>query len=247
MARIHRIASPENDSERKPSPSCRGCFQTITSFITIPGGVTAGGGLPYEYDIAIATDHALWRGGERLPRKNQRRRPPLGLQNGRSVPSPIALANKKTKILAGELRRKMHGKQVWVDTVILLTDERASRQAARPAGPPSSTSTMPEAILRIPTTSPTEPRISKISTTTLRSSSVGTTRPRKRIEIAGLYDVVERISQNEERTIFLGKHRYIKTRPETILKVFHFDMYSSERTKKQEIEEIFHDQMHRGF
>jgi hypothetical protein len=47
-------------------------------------------------------------------------------ENGGVFPSPIPLANKKTKILAGKLRQHSHRlEDVFVDTLILLTEDKA--------------------------------------------------------------------------------------------------------------------------
>ena len=222
MARIHRIASPENDSERKAiselSRLLPDHYQLYHNF-----EVTAGGGLPYEYDLAIATDHALWhvevKGYHGKINGDAHR---WVFQNGRSVPSPIALANKKTKILASELRRKIHGQKIWVDTVILLTDERARANLRDPQAHRVIHIEDARSYFADPNSLPHRTQKIKHLHPDITEFFMGVTRPRKRIEVIGLYDVVERISQNEERTVFLGKHRYIKTRPETILKVFHF-------------------------
>ena len=136
--------------------------------------------------------------------------------------------NKKTKILASELRRKIHGQKIWVDTVILLTDERARANLRDPQAHRVIHIEDARSYFADPNNLPHRTQKIKHLHHDITEFFMGVTRPRKRIEVIGLYDVVERISQNEERTVFLGKHRYIKTRPETILKVFHFDMYSSE-------------------
>jgi hypothetical protein len=58
-------------------------------------------------------------------------------ENGGVYPSPIPLANKKTKILAGKLKQYSHRLDaVFVETLILLTEDRAraSSTTTRPDG-----------------------------------------------------------------------------------------------------------------
>ena len=66
-------------------------------------------------------------------------------------------------------------------------------------------------------------------------------RPSKKVSRIGLYDVIEKINQNEQKAVYIAAHRYIKTRPKTILKVFHFDVYASPEEKQRQIDAIFHD------
>ena len=127
MAKIHRIGAPENDSETK---AIRALAEVLPERFMIFHNfeLTTGRGLPYEYDIAVVGDFAVWHvevkgyhgriKGDRLQ---------WVFENGYVQPSPIPLANKKSKVLAGKLaqHRKALNK-VWVDTTILLTDDYAS-------------------------------------------------------------------------------------------------------------------------
>jgi serine/threonine-protein kinase len=92
-----------------------------------------------------------------------------------------------------------------------------------------------------------EPRRVPVSTGDLRPlhdricAALFESRPGRKVQRIGLYDVVDRIGQSETRTVFLAKHRHIRTRPLTILKVFHFDVGASASEKERQIESIFHD------
>src|SRR4029077_16735304 len=126
MAIIYRIGTPENDSEvraikrfAKDLPSDYYVFHNFE--------VTTGRGLPYEYDIAVLSPHALYhlegKGYRGMIRGN-----PLQwvFENGSVYPSPIPLANKKSKVLAGKLRQYSRRlDEVFVETLILLTDDKA--------------------------------------------------------------------------------------------------------------------------
>ena len=242
MAIIRRIGIPENDSE---SRAIRRLGKGLTDdFIVFHNfELTTGRGLPYEYDIAVLAPHALYhvevKGYQGDIRGNVQQ---WVFENGSVYPSPIPLANKKTKVLANKLRQYSRRLNVvFVDTLILLTDDRArvrikDDQAGRVLH-------LREALKRLDdpqqlpvTTGDLTPLYSMIS----EALSVnGPANPVKRI---GLYDIIEKIDQDDRFTIFLTKHRFIETQPKTILKVYHFDVYATEEEKQYRIREIFHGQ-----
>ncbi len=135
MAIIHRIGIPENDSEMKAIKRL-GKKLPDDYFVFHNFELTTGRGLPYEYDIAVLSPHALYH----LEVKGYRgaiRGNPLQwvFENGSVYPSPIPLANKKSKVLAGKLRQ--HPRRlddVFVETLILLTDDQGAHQAQRRSG-----------------------------------------------------------------------------------------------------------------
>ena len=59
MAIIHRIGTPENDSEAKAIKRL-GKHLPDDYFVFHNFELTTGRGLPYEYDIAVLTPHALY-------------------------------------------------------------------------------------------------------------------------------------------------------------------------------------------
>jgi serine/threonine protein kinase len=69
-----------------------------------------------------------------------------------------------------------------------------------------------------------------------------TTRPAQKVKQIGLYDIVEKLGQDDRFTTFLAKHRFIHTQPVTVLKVFHLDVYASADEKQYRGREIFHGQ-----
>src|SRR5262245_3963156 len=242
MAIIHRIGTPENDSETraikrlaKVSPDDYFVFHNFE--------VTTGHGLPYEYDIAVLTPHALYH-VEVKGYHGEIRGNPLQwvFENGGVYPSPIPLANKKTKILAGKLKQysqRLDG--VFVDTLILLTEDRArvklnDDQAGRVVH-------LRDAVDRL-----SNPKYLPVSTGNVAAlhnmvcEALFTTRPAQRVQQIGLYDIVEKLDQDDRFTTFLGRHRFIHTQPVTVLKVYHFDVYASAAEKEYRLREIFHAQ-----
>ena len=216
MAIIHRIGTPENDSEAKAIKRL-GKDLPDDYFVFHNFEVTTGRGLPYEYDIAVLTPHALYhvevKGYHGAIRGN-----PLQwvFENGGVYPSPIPLANKKSKVLAGKLRQYSHRlDEVFVETLILLTDDHAriklnDDQAGRVVH-------LNDAIDRL-----SEPRYLPVSTGNVTAladmvcEALFTTRPAKKVQQIGLYDIVEKLDQDDRFTVFLAKHRFIQTQPLTV-------------------------------
>lgn len=242
MATVHRIGQPENDSELK---AIRTLSRTLPDnyYIFHNFELVTGRGLPYEYDLAIVGDYAVWhvevKGYRGFIRGNQHQ---WQLENGGVQPSPIPLANKKTKILASKLRQgSSRLEDTWVDTCILLTDDNAKvrlkdEQASRVI------------LLRQAPDYLTDPGRLPVATRPIEHlqnqicEKLFDMRPCQKVKRIGLYDVIERINQHDNRTVFLARHRYCRTRPKTILKVFHFDVYSSKEERERQIQAIFHYQ-----
>jgi hypothetical protein len=190
MAIIHRIGVPENDSESRAiqrlSKELPGDFFVFHNF-----ELTTGRGLPYEYDIAVLPPHALYhlevKGYRGEIHGNQQQ---WVFENGGVYPSPIPLANKKSKVLADKLRRySPRLDEVFVETLILLTDDRArvkikDDQADRIIH-------LREALKRL-----SDPQQLPVSTRNLEplydmvSEAMFTTKPAARVRQIGLYDIV---------------------------------------------------------
>jgi Protein kinase domain/Nuclease-related domain len=242
MAIIHRIGIPENDSETKAIKRL-GKKLPDGYFVFHNFEVTTGRGLPYEYDIAVLSPHALYhlevKGYRGAIRGNQLQ---WVFENGSVYPSPIPLANKKSKVLAGKLRQYSRRlDDVFVDTLIVLTDDQASiklkdDQASRVVH-------LNEVIERL-----CEPRWLPVSTGNITGLHEGvcealfSMRPSQRTKQIGLYDVIEKLGQDDRFTVFLAKHRFIQTQPLTYLKVYHFDVYATPEEKQYRLREIFHGQ-----
>jgi hypothetical protein len=161
-------------------------------------------------------------------------------ENGGVFPSPIPLANKKTKILAGKLRQYSHRLDgVFVETLILLTEDRA--RAKLNDDQASRVVHLHDAIERL-----CDPKYLPVSTGNVSAladmvcEALFTTRPAKKVQQIGLYKIVEKLDQDDRFTVFLARHRFIQTQPLTVLKVYHLDVYASAEEKQYRIREIFH-------
>jgi serine/threonine protein kinase len=242
MATIHRIGAPENDSEARAIKRF-GKDLPDDYFVFHNFELTTGRGLPYEYDIVVLTPHALYH-LEVKGYHGEIRGNPLQwtFENGGVYPSPIPLANKKTKILAGKLRQHSHRlDEVFVETLILLTEDHARAklnddQAGRVVH-------LRDAINRL-----CDPKYLPVSTGNVSvlhdmiCEALFTTRPAKKVKQIGLYDIVNKLDQDDRFTVFLGRHRFIQTQPLVVLKVYHLDVYATADEKQYRIREIFHSQ-----
>jgi Protein kinase domain/Nuclease-related domain len=242
MAIIHRIGMPDNDSETKAIKQL-GKNLPDDYFVFHNFELTTGRGLPYEYDIAVLSPHALYhlevKGYHGAIRGN-----PLQwvFENGSVYPSPIPLANKKSKVLAGKLRQYSRRlDDVFVETLILLTDDHAriklnDDQAGRVIH-------LKDAMDRL-----CDPRWLPVSAGNITRvhetvcEALFTTRPSQRTRQIGLYDVIEKLGQDDRFTVFLARHRFIQTQPLSYLKVYHFDVYATPQEKRYRLREVFHGQ-----
>lgn len=240
MARVHRIGEPDQHETKaivelgKKLPDDFFVFHNFE--------LTTGRGLPYEYDLCVVAPFAVWhvevKGYRGTIRGDQNQ---WVFENGGVMPSPIPLANKKSKILASKLRdHSRRLEDAFVDTVVLLTDDKAKiRLKDDQSGRVIHLSEAAEYL-----SNPRNIPVSVKPITHLHDmicEVLFNHRPSQKVKQLGLYDILEKINQTEDRTVFLAKHRFIRTRPKTILKVFHFDAYQKEEEKRAQIEAIFHD------
>src|SRR5690348_2026919 len=242
MAIIHRIGMPENDSEARAIKRLAKALPN-SYFVFHNFEVTTGRGLPYEYDIAILSPYALYhvevKGYHGEIRGNAQQ---WIFENGGVYPSPIPLANKKTKILAGKLKQfSQRLNDVFVETLILLTEDHARArlnddQAGRVVH-------LRDAVDRL-----CDPRYLPVSTGNVAAladmvcEALFTTRPARKVQRIGLYDIVMKLDQDDRFTLFLARHLYIHTQPLTVLKVYNLDVYASAAEKEDRLREIFHGQ-----
>ena len=143
-------------------------------------------------------------------------------------------------MLAGRLRQYSRRlEDVFVETLILLTDDHAriklnDDQAGRVIH-------LNEAVERL-----CEPRWLPVSTSNITGAhetvceALFATRPSQRTRQIGLYDVIEKLGQDDRFTVFLAKHRFIQTQPLSYLKVYHFDVYVTPEEKQYRLREVFH-------
>jgi serine/threonine protein kinase len=242
MAVVQAVGQPENDSEalaiRRLGESLPEDWLVIHNF-----EVCTGRGLPYEYDVVVVGDWAVYHvevKGYRGQIHGDARQ--WTLDNGAVYPSPIPLANKKSKILRERLEHADASlRDVFVETVILLSDDRARVKVSDPQS---------RRILRIDGVEPAlrDPAWLPVKTDSIARHRISIGRalvdfkPSRKVSRIGLYDVVAKISQHDNRTVFLANHRHVRTRPATVLRVHHFDPYAPEEHRRRQIDGIFHHQ-----
>src|SRR6185295_7891194 len=95
MAIIHRIGTPENDSEARAIKRL-GKDLPDDCFVFHNFELTTGRGLPYEYDIAVLTAHALYHVEVRGHRGDIRgKKPQRRIHNGGVYPRPTTQPTKR--------------------------------------------------------------------------------------------------------------------------------------------------------
>jgi serine/threonine protein kinase len=144
--------------------------------------------------------------------------------------------------LAGKLKQYPRRLDpVFVETLILLTEDRAraklnDEQAGRVVH-------LRDAVDRL-----TDPKCLPVSTGNIAvladmvCEALFTSRPAKKVQRIGLYDVVQKLDQDDRFTVFLARHRFIQSQPLSVLKVYHLDVYATAVEKQYRIREIFHSQ-----
>lgn len=259
MAKIHSIGEPETESEAlaikflanslPPSKT-----HIIHNFELCSGGNNQGGSnhqMPYEYDIVILGEYAIYHVEVKhftgIIKGDKHR---WKFESGNTFPSPIPLANKKSKILASIIKKSAYNFNCpFVDTIILITDSKAKiRIMDEPQADRILQIDSSYAIRRLTDCDklPHSCRNHKITSyhDKILECIIGKKpKPSNKIKEIGLYNVVEKIAQYDgSHTVFLASHKYISTRPKTILKVFTLDLYLNTKERDQKIKEIFHDQ-----
>jgi len=149
--------------------------------------------------------------------------------------------------------RRHKSKVPFVDTILLITDENAQIRIRQEDQVNRLLKLGSPALLRrltdpcqLPKTVHCDFTLTHTEQMSIVQEILGTNPvPRSpRLTEIGLYRVMEKIAQyNEQRhnvVVYLASHKYIHTRPKTILKVFHFDLYRANRD--EQLTAIFHDQ-----
>jgi serine/threonine protein kinase len=242
MARIVRVGEPENPSEAKAVKELAAKlppdYWVVHNF-----EVMTGRGLPYEYDIVVIGDiamtHVEVKGYRGKIRGDVRQ---WVFENGSVYPSPIPLANKKSKVLKSALQRESRKLgEIYVDTIVLLSDDKAKVQLRDEQQ--RRVLNIDETVRYLTDAKTLPVNAHNISHHHMRICEfLAGQNPSKQVKRIGLYDILERIGQSDERTVFLAKHRFIHTRPQTVLKVFHYNIYADKAEQQRQIESIFHDQ-----
>ena len=242
MAIIQPVGPPENDSEalaiRRLAEILPDDWILLHNF-----EVCTGRGLPYEFDIVVLGEWAVYHlevKGYRGEIQGDARQ--WTLENGAVYPSPIPLANKKSKILAERITRASAGLEgAFVETAILLSDDRARARIRDPQS---------RRVLHVDEARRAllDPGWLPVRTESIARRRVDIARslvelsPSRKVKRIGLYDVSAKIAQHDHLTVFLARHRHVRTSPAAVLRVHHFDPYAPEAVRARQIEAIFHHQ-----
>ncbi len=245
MAKIYRIGEPENEAERK---AIRGITEGLSDEYSVFHNfeITTRRGFPYEVDLLVIGTHAVYilevKGYKGRITGDPSR---WHLQpSGASHANPIPLGNTKARVLHDKMADKDPSlRGTLIVALVLLTDDKVKIGNLRDDRR-DRVVRIDEAIEFIK-----DPR--RLPIAKARSiehlhkrivAALNGSQPSKLVTSIGLYEVIEKINQTERRTVYLASHRYLKSRPKTVLQVYHFDPYLKNEDRQSQIESIFHDQ-----
>lgn len=242
MAIVRSIGLPENDSERKAINYLKDNLPDdylVFTNLELPTRA----GLPYEYDILVIGDYAVYSievKGYRGEIKGNAFE--WELDSGVIYKSPIPLANKKAKIIGDRLKNYMPIlESVWVQSLILLTDDRTRVKLNDPqSNRVLHLSGIIDYLL--------DPRQLQVSTgpigrlkSTIVDAIVGQFKPLHRSHEIGDYRVIETVGKNNLYTTLLAQHKLLQQNNLFLLKVYSFDVYDSPESQAKQRDWILRD------
>jgi len=242
MAIVHAIGMPETKSESKAIaylakhlPEGYHIFHNLE--------LRAPTGQPYEYDVVVVGEYAVYtvevKGHHGTIQGNACE---WELESGDIYRSPIPLANKKAKVLASHLRSQSGALgKVWVQSLILLTDNRARVRVNDEQAKQVLHLDQAVAYILDPSHLPIHPVCISHLSDTICDTISHQFRPFHRQREIGDYVVLETIGSNNLYTTLLARHRLIHTRNRFVLKVYHFDIYAKPDERHRQQERILRD------
>lgn len=241
MARIRSIGLPENDSERKAINYLKDNLPDdyiVFTNLELP----TSGGLPYEYDLIVIGEFAVYSievKGYRGEIKGNAYE--WELESGAIYRSPIPLANKKAKIVGDRLQRYSSLlSNVWVQSLILLTDD----QARVHINDPLNNSVVHLKKIKEYLLDSSQLQVSSSPITRYKAmieqAIAGQFKPLRRANEIGDYRVLETISKNNLFTTLLSEHRFIPGKRFN-LKVYSFNIYDRLDIQQKHREWILRD------
>ncbi len=238
MAIVQAVGKPENDSERKAidyfASHLPDDHYTIFHNLELPGA----SGQAYEYDLIIIGEYAVYsvevKGYHGLIKGNAYE---WEMEWGEINTSPIPLANKKARILKSWLARFSASlRDVWVESLVVLTDEQARVNLRDPQA--SRVMHLPEAVAAI--LHPQRPESITHLAPLIRQGFARYFRPLHRQQQIGDYRILQTIGKNNLYTTLLAEHVAIRKKRFT-LKVYHSSFYSSTQTRARQLELMVRD------
>ncbi|GIK43164.1 MAG: hypothetical protein BroJett011_69970 [Chloroflexota bacterium] len=236
MAIIEAIGAPENESERKAIAYLKEYLPD--SYIVFHNlELPTPSGLPYEYDLIVVGEYAVYtwevKGYRGLIKGNASE---WELESGAIYRSPLPLANKKAKIVADRLlRHNLRLEKVWVQPLIVLTDDRAQirlndDQANRVLHLAEAVAYMSD-----PQHLPIRPEPITSLIRLIREAIAHQFRPLHRPHEIGEYHLLDTIGKNDLYTTIVAEHRLISNSRFT-LKVYNFNLYASPEERRKQAE-----------
>jgi len=243
MAIIQAVGLPENESEREAiaylAKNLIGDDYVIFHNLELP----TPSGLPYEYDIIVVGEYAVYtvevKGYRGLIKGNAQE---WELESGAIYKSPIPLSNKKAKIVADRLSRYSPLlEKVWVQPLIVLTDNQVRIRLNDPQA--DRVLRLDQAANHILDPSRLPIRATPIThlTDMICEAIFKQFRPIHRQHEIGDYQVLDTIGKNNLYTTLLAKHRLIRTQNRFVLKVYSFNIYASPEARRKQEEWILRD------
>lgn len=237
MAKVINIGIPENDSERKAiaflSKELPDDFVILTNL-----ELSAPHGLPYEYDMIVIGDKAVYvietKGYKGEIRGNALE---WEFSSGRVQKSPIPLLNKKKKIVADRIHRySPRLMDVWVESILLLTDDQLKVRLNDPQQ--DHIMKLPECVKFI-LADVGRPSINFPDR--VEESIASQFRPLKRGKEIGDYKVLETLGRNELFSTVLCEHKLLRPARKYALKIYGLKIYASEEEQSRHRARILRD------
>ena len=243
MSQIHAIGMPENKSERD---AIAYFAENLPDDYVVFHNLELANryGLPYEYDIIVLGEFAVFvvevKGYQGVIKGNAYE---WELESGAIHKSPLPLVNKKSKVVGSQLTRySALLNNVWVQPLIVLSDENVririnDEQSDRVLHLQEAVSYMMDP-KRLPILNPyIAPQLNYL----IRDAITTQFKPLHRQNEIGDYIILETNDKNNLYTTLMVKHKLIDTQDRFILKVYSFNIYASDDTRRKQREWILRD------
>jgi len=242
MAIIHPVGQPESEAERQTIRLLK--EHLSEDYIVFHNLETVSpAGFAYEIDLLVIAPHAIYVIEEKNYtghiRGNVRE---WVMFNGAVFPSPIPAINRKTRIVATQLKKHDPAlADVFCQGVVHLSSAKAKIKIHDPQADRVTVADELITYLSDPKRLP-QPSCRIAGRRDLICGAVFAgfepSQPHREI---GAYRVLEKLGETPEFSEYLAEHRYVKIEPRTRLKVYHFDMYEEVEKRDKQLELIFRD------
>lgn len=242
MAIVQAVGTPENESERKAIDYFAKHLPEDRYTIFHNLELSAPSGQAFEYDVVIIGEYAVYaievKGYHGIIRGNAFE---WEMEWGEINHSPIPLANKKAKILKSWLARyNIALKDIWVESLIVLTDEQSRVSLRDPQA--HRVMHLNEAVASImnPHLLPTRPESIARYSKLICDGFSKYFRPLHRQQQIGEYRLLQTIGKNNLYTTVLAEHRAIRKKRFT-LKIYNLSFYEDTQTRAKQVELMLRD------